>query len=771
MLLVACLFVAATVARADSAAERSTVRLAGLPLTAAIQVLQARGLTVVFSSNVVLPSMRVEREPAAGSPRAVLDEILAPHGLRAVEGARGRLVVVVAPRPASEPASERTAPHLVVPRFTDEIVVTPGAGDLPPAATPEHSLAASELAVRPHRDDDVFRALAALPGTATREDSSQVNVRGGRDGDVLILLDGIELLAPYHLQELDSALSIVAPTALERVDLVPSGYPAELGDRMGGVLHLTTATPARGRHLSLGLGLTHADAAASGRLASERGSWYASARGGSYSLALELDGERANPRFWDAFGKGDYELRAGHSLRLSTLVAGDQLSVEPASAEHQGYSGEWSSRYAWLTQSSVLGSSVGVETMASVGEIERERSAQRSAPQREIHVRDRRSLRLAAIKQLWSLEPRGRFSLAGGVEVRELGASVDYFNERRLAGAISPLRSQPGTGNTTFAGRFDFDRTALFSTVRLRLDRLTSELGVRHDHDNFTTESHVSPRLNLAWAAAPSTVARLAWGWYYQSQRPNELQVEDDETLLRTAERAEHRVLQLEHRLSTGTSFRLEAFDRRTTRGRPRFENLFEPAAYFPELEDDRIRIAPMRGHAEGVELGYAAGRGAASWRLAYTWSRAVETIDGRQVPRAIDQRNAVNAGIGYRTTNGWSFDAAWTYHSGWPTTAVWARDVVADDGTVRFEPVLGPLRDERLPAYHRLDLRVSRAWEAGSGRLSAFVDLQNVYDRENRRGQADFRFVSDATEAVHLDSRATTWGGFLPSFGLRWTR
>ncbi len=64
------------------------------PLAAALEDLQARGLPIVFSSNLVRDDLRVETVPTAGSPRRLLDQLLAPHGLRVQDGAGGRLLVV-----------------------------------------------------------------------------------------------------------------------------------------------------------------------------------------------------------------------------------------------------------------------------------------------------------------------------------------------------------------------------------------------------------------------------------------------------------------------------------------------------------------------------------------------------------------------------------------------------------------------------------------------------------------------------------------------------
>ena len=72
----------------------------GLPLTRALTELRETGLKIIFSSDLVRPAMIVLDEPRATDPRAILDEILAPHGLHAISGsAKTLLIVKRSPRP------------------------------------------------------------------------------------------------------------------------------------------------------------------------------------------------------------------------------------------------------------------------------------------------------------------------------------------------------------------------------------------------------------------------------------------------------------------------------------------------------------------------------------------------------------------------------------------------------------------------------------------------------------------------------------------------
>ncbi len=843
---VACLLgglLLAPAAGATASARPAEARagFAGMRLAAALERLQAEGLPVFFSSNVVTDAMRVVAEPHGATPRQLLDALLEPHGLRAAAGPKGRLIVVRAERPRlvlrgrvvergsgrpvagvrivvdgrKTPAAsaadgsfwvagfaagahtvEAYRPGYVVGRW--EGVEAGAAADparlfeLDPAplaaerivvtadrAAPAHGEPFGALVVAPgrtedlpHLGDDVFRAVDLLPGAARPESSARLSIRGGRDDELLVVLDGLELFAPFHLQEFDSALSIVPPGSLDRIELMAGGYPVEYGDRMSGVLDMTSVAAGAAPGLELGVGSLYAEAAAAESFGGGRGHLFATARGGTYRLALEVHGRHENPHYWDTFGKVDYRLSPRQELQLDVLAAEDELALAAAPAG-ESYRSRWRNSYVWLPHTATLGASAVLESIVSVGHLDRSRAGRSAAASAaQFAVEDERSLDFAGLKSVWRFEPRERFSVAGGVELREIVSRIDYLATREGAFALlAPSERGTPPGTTRFAGEFDFEQAAAFASARLwPRESLTVETGLRFDRTGFNEESHVSPRLNIAWSPTPRHVLRLAWGGFYQSQRPYELQVEDGETAIARAERAEHRALGFEHRQENGASWRVDLYERRLTRSRVRYENLFDPAVLFPELAGDRVRLAPDRGGAAGIELLYRSpDRLPFRWSASYTLSSVADQVDGRQVPRAVDQPQAFHLDLGYRLRDGWSVDAAFLYHTGWPTTALDAGLAPQPDGTLALAPVLGPVRGERLPDYHRLDVRVSRSWDLPRGVLTALLDLQNVYDRHNVRGFEDLTLALGAGGEPLARSRAVSWGGFLPTFGIRW--
>ncbi len=116
------------------------------------------------------------------------------------------------------------------------------------------------------------------------------------------------------------------------------------------------------------------------------------------------------------------------------------------------------------------------------------------------------------------------------------------------------------------------------------MPRISKRQGWRHSDAGRNARQS-----NVAWGVGERTSVRAAWGRFAQTQAIYELQVEDGVTEFARAQRAEHRVLGLDHAFPRGMTARLELYDKRFSNLRPRYENIFDRVILFPELRHDRI--------------------------------------------------------------------------------------------------------------------------------------------------------------------------------------
>lgn len=775
----------------------------------ALRVLEARGLRLVFSDRVVRPGMRLESEPVVSSPRRMLEEILRPHGLEAREGPGGVLVIVPAPRP------ERPAPEPV--GELDEGGVAADPGGLPTTSEAIEvrseprgmlgeeisALDLDRLRLRslPAIAGDPVRSVGQLPGATRNDVSAEIHVRGSHSDQVMIRLDGLEIPEPYHLRDFNNALSILPPAAVGGARLLTGGFPVEYGDRSGGVLDLTSREPGPEGRFEAGLSPYHAELLAAGSLAGERGSWLATARAGSLKLAARVAELDQEPEFADLFGKVVLELSpaqilVGHALasqdrlRSSEPDVPDQGAVEevqvgegqapPGSMER--FDTRYGNRYGWLTHGVQVGRSSYLESRISLTEIHRDRNGfEAGSAGGHFELLDERRTFMAGLEHEGEVRLSRHHEAKWGAEVRWLEVNYDYASDFELTGPFAALRDRPAAGATRFRDRLHGRQYGLYLADRFRpASSLLLEAGVRFDENTLLDDEFASPRLSLDFRPVPATALRLAWGVFHQTQRVYELQVEDGVTTFFPAERAEHRILGLEHTFRSWTpsggggrgdslppTLRVELYERRISDPRPRWENLFDPVSLTPELEPDRVRIAPVSGRARGAEVLVSGSPGAGLRGLvSYAWAEVEDRIGGRDVPRSIDQTHTAQLQLSWRTPWRWDVDVAWTWHTGWPTTEV-SVERTADGNRV---PVLGPLYGERLPDYRRWDLGARRSFRLPRGELELSLQVQNLSGTRNLRGFEVSLEEAEDTGGVRVVKTPEDWGPPIPSVGVRWS-
>jgi hypothetical protein len=736
-------------------------RFAGRLLSEALRELQARGLRIIYSDDVVTPAMRVLTEPRAAEPRRILDELLREHALRAKNGPRGSLLIVRdAPRPSRTAASSPPPPEMPV--ALEEIVVTPSRftllGDEPPA---RQFLGRDEVQRLPHFSDDLYRAIGRVPGVAAPDVSARFNLRGGDQDEVLVLVDGAEIYDPFHVRDLSRAFSTIDAEAVGSVELLSGGYPAEYGGRMSGVVDISTTTPASVQH-EAGLSLLNARVLSQGVLAN--GSWLVSLRHGYLGQALQMLEEDSDfdPRYYDLLGKVEWTLGNTAAASLHLLAASDRLRLreDPGTDARAAYD----DRYVWLNVRGTPSPRWFARSVLSYGSLTRDRSGHydNDAESQNGTLDDRRSMQFVALKNDATFDLSPRHLLKLGATVKRMRARYDYDGSAHVEFASFQLGRPPQDVVRSVHVRPSGSEVSAYAAGRVRLsDAAVVEAGIRAASESYTPDGvNVGPRLSASWMLSPRTSVRAAWGLFHQPQSMHELQVEDGVSEFAPSQRAEHRVAGVEHLFGNRVQARLELYDKTLTRLRPRYENVFDTLLLFPELRADRLRIAPERGRARGAELLVRTDPEArwSGW-ISATLADVHDEIEGVAVPRSWDQREALTFSVNHRRTL-WNVNVAGTYHSGWPTTPVSARLV---EGRIVSAP--GPRGAVRLPAYHRVDVRVSRS----SGPLSLFLEVLNVLDHTNvtRIDGFDFTIAPDGT--VTPLARQESILGILPSFGVTW--
>ncbi|MBI3775958.1 MAG: hypothetical protein HY273_10475 [Gammaproteobacteria bacterium] len=154
-------------------------------------------------------------------------------------------------------------------------------------------------------------------------------------------------------------------------------------------------------------------------------------------------------------------------------------------------------------------------------------------------------------------------------------------------------------------------------------------------------------------------------------------------------------------------------------------------------------------GKAHGVEL-LVKKDSPTLWSgwLSVTYSQSRRRVDatGNTLPLDFDQPVIASGVLNYKPSADWSYGARWSYHTGNPYTPYEASSEKIPPKNEVYKPNPGEVNSRRLPAYHRLDLRVDRHMVFNTWKVDGYVELINAYNRKNVSGYEYTYFSSEPT-------------------------
>ena len=175
---------------------------------------------------------------------------------------------------------------------------------------------------------DVLKSLLLLPGvTNAGEGASGFNVRGGGADQNLILLDEATIFNSSHVF---GFFSVFNPDAIKDLKLYKGGIPARYGGRASSVLDIYQKDGnSKGFHVNGGIGLISSRILAEGPLVKDKGSFLIGGRSSYAHLFLKLSEEQKNNTayFYDLNTKLSYKLDSNNSLYLSGYFGRDVFSL------------------------------------------------------------------------------------------------------------------------------------------------------------------------------------------------------------------------------------------------------------------------------------------------------------------------------------------------------------------------------------------------------------------------------------------------------------
>ena len=175
---------------------------------------------------------------------------------------------------------------------------------------------------------DIIKSLLLLPGvTNAGEGASGFNVRGGGADQNLILLDEATIFNSSHVF---GFFSVFNPDAIKDLKLYKGGIPARYGGRASSVLDIYQKDgSSKGFQVNGGIGLISSRILAEGPIVKDKGSFLIGGRSSYAHLFLKLSEKQKNNAayFYDLNTKLSYKLNPNNNLYLSSYFGRDVFSL------------------------------------------------------------------------------------------------------------------------------------------------------------------------------------------------------------------------------------------------------------------------------------------------------------------------------------------------------------------------------------------------------------------------------------------------------------
>jgi len=708
-------------------ARAACAAVVGQPLTTALAELQRSGLTLIWSSVLVTPDLHVLEDPGRGAAEDVARRLLAPHGLVLKPIRAGTFAIVRADTARMAPGPQPIDPlKLPDPDIQEIAVYASRYRVVPQPSTGSAELSREDIEALPGLDQDVLRVTKYLPGTANNGVSSRPYVRGGRQSELAVYYDGIPLFEPFHFKDFQGLLGVLDPAVVGSLDFYSGVLPVRFGDRLSGALDIVPRHADGEDRWIFGLSPLYASAVANGRWDAHDVEWLGAVRTSTIGLVADsIDEKVGDPDFTDAIARFEMPFGDGNRLVAGWMLLDDSLDFRSADVDETAIAsyrdatgwmrGEFSLPDDWRLSSAL---SRTERHTTRRGAIDRDNA---TGSVDDVRHHDATTGRL----ELSRTVKTAQFTF--GVEAQHYVSDYEYRSDASFEPRFAAAFGRPES--FTFARNRDLEGDAYAAYLLYAweaLPTLTMSAGMRYDAQRYEDfhANQFSPRLLFDWHPHERWRFRAAFGRTHQAERPDELQIQDAEDVFHPVQRADQGVLAVENQVSTDWSLRVEAFLKHVDRPVPIYENLLDSLVPLPELEVDRVRIAPSAARAYGVEstLRWQPAERWSGW-VAYSWTDSQDEFAGFKVARTWDQRNAMNAGLSW-TRRPWQLSGTAQWRSGWRRNAL----RIVDASTGELE--LLPRNSLSYPRTLSFDLRATWTWALRASSLHLYADMGNAGNR-----------------------------------------
>jgi TonB family protein len=597
-------------------------------------------------------------------------------------------------------------------------------GEKPPREVTKFTLDQREIARIPGTNGDALRSLQNLPGVARSPAlSGLLIVRGSAPEDTQYFVDGTPVPLVYHF----GGLSSVVPTEmLGRIDFYPGNFSTQYGRAMGGIVDVGLTEPKSDRlHVMAQADLIDTRAIVQGPLfdtgwkfaLAGRRSWF------DVWLAPVLSASNASvsvaPVYYDYQAILQRDLDKHSSLRFGFFGSDDRIDIllQSPSSSTPDLAGVIGSHTGFWRAQALYKNKISENTELRVVGAFGEDYLEFNAGSIFFHLDDHPITSRVELAQ--KLDRRLTLNVGLDLYYAPYSGAAQLPPPPKAGEPPSgPFASQPPVATTATGAVFEPAVYTELEATPWSGARIVP--GLRLDYTDATKSWDFAPRVVVRQdvTTEPRTTIKGGIGLFAQPPQAQETNSVFGMSGL-TSNRATHYDIGVERVFTQHIEASLEGFYKQ-------LDNLVEPG---------------LGNTGSGVVYGaetlirYKPDERFFGW-IAYTLSRSLRR-DAPGAPLRIfeyDETHVLTVLGSYRIGRGWELGMRYRLSSGYMYTP--NAYGFYDENIGSYLPLSSyPPDGSRLPLFHSLDVRVDKTWAFRWGKLSAYLDVLNIYNQGNVDG------------------------------------
>ncbi|MCF6300515.1 MAG: hypothetical protein L3J52_05295 [Proteobacteria bacterium] len=621
----------------------------------------------------------------------------------------------------------------------------------------QNILNSDDLNSSPHLGNDPARAIVKLPGLTSSGLSARLHVRGGKQNESQVVLNGFGLRNPYHFKDFFGVFSVINLSYVDELSLYTGVFPAKYGNYISSIMDIQSITPSDDFFVNASLGVFNSYVTF-GKSFDAGSEYLISYRSGGDLFRTDLlRADLGNPSYNDLFLHYTHQFDDGTTIQSNILYSADAINLNLVN-EDEVANAKYNDNSYWISLNKPISDELSLKGMFFYQSNNSGRYGELLDDESQGTLFEDRTTNYYGVSASIDnkLSENAAFSL--GISLQKEMTNIQF--ETQLIGAdfISELLNP---NNIDFSRIHDFQnegyRTSLHGNLRYKFNtKFYGDFGLRVDSQTWISQDQVSPRINLSYFYDESLIFRLGIGRHFQEQYIDGILLEDQNPAYFAPEFADIGVFEIQKQLNKSYSLRSEFYYKKYHNVQPYYENLFIRLNLNPELFSDRVRIEPESAFSRGLDLSLNGAYTQFNWSVSYSYSEAKDIINGLEYPRSWDQQNAIKLGFDWFGNN-WQLNSLFQYHTGWPRTVIEAQAA---------NLVIGNRNATRNKPFLNLNFKFSYDFTFKGSQMKYWIQLNNAFDRENQCC-LEYDYEMDDTGQFLLTEERKEWLPFLPSIGI----